>query len=131
LQDLRLIANAIIGAVVFTLVLVTASTMRQSVRQRSAEFAILMTVGFAPMRIALMVTIEAVLLCLPACMSGLLVAAIAFPSVSELFGSMKLQPEALAFAVMLAIFIAAASAVLPALRASRLSIVDALAGRGA
>jgi putative ABC transport system permease protein len=61
----------------------------------------------------------------------MLLAAMAFPSIARLFGSMKLQPEVLAVTAVLAISVAIASAAIPALRASRLSIVDGLAGRGA
>lgn len=129
INDLRLIGNAIIGAVLFTLLVVSASTMMQSIRQRFSELALLMTLGFGPRRIAAMIVGEAMLLSLLAASAGLGIAALAFPSVAQLFGAMRLQPAVFANGLLIAAGIALASAALPAVRATRLSIVAALAGR--
>ena len=129
INDLRLVGNFIIGAVLFTLLVVSASTMMQSVRQRFAELAVLMTLGFTPLRIAGLILGEAVLLSLLAAASGLALAALAFPSVAELFGAMRMQPGVFVGGLAIALGIAAISALLPIARAMRLSLAAALSGR--
>jgi putative ABC transport system permease protein len=129
INDLRLIGNFIIGAVLFTLLVVSASTMMQSVRQRFSELAVLMVLGFTPMRIGLMILGEALLLSLLAAAAGFGLTALAFPSVAELFGAMRLQPGVFVTGLLMAIAIALVSALLPIVRATRFSIVAALSGR--
>jgi putative ABC transport system permease protein len=129
LQDLRLISNSIVGAVAFTLIVVVWSTMSQAIRQRFSEFATLMTFGFSPARIAFMVMCEGLLLCVVAAAIGLAIATAAFPWVAQLFGAMKMQPGVIAFGIGIAVAVGLASSVLPAIRAARLSIVDALSER--
>ncbi|MBN6151040.1 ABC transporter permease [Xanthomonas sp. AmX2] len=129
INDLRVIGNFITGAVLFTLLVVSASTMMQSVRQRFSELAVLMAMGFTPARIAAMIVGEALLLSLLAAAAGFGLAALAFPSVAELFGAMRLQPSVFLAGLAIAVAIALASALVPAIRAARLSIVEALAGR--
>lgn len=129
INDLRLIGNFIIGAVLFTLLVVSASTMMQSVRQRFPELAVLMTIGFTPARIAALILGEALLLCLLAASAGFGLTALLFPSVAELFGAMRLQPDVFLAGMLIAVGIALVSAVLPITRAMRFSIVAALSGR--
>ncbi|MEJ1097124.1 MULTISPECIES: ABC transporter permease [unclassified Pseudoxanthomonas] len=129
INDLRTIGNFITGAVLFTLLVVSASTMMQSVRQRFPELAVLMAVGFTPGRIATMIVGEALILSLLAAVIGFGLATLAFPSVAELFGAMRLQPAVFLTGFLIAIGIALVSALLPAILAARLSIVEGLAGR--
>jgi putative ABC transport system permease protein len=44
--DINVIANSIVGAVLFTLLFLTGNTMMQSVRERVPELAVLKTLGF-------------------------------------------------------------------------------------
>ena len=60
--DLGFLMNAIIGAVLFTLVFVTGNTMMQAVRERIPEFAVLKTYGFTDPVIAGLVWAEALIL---------------------------------------------------------------------
>jgi putative ABC transport system permease protein len=129
INDLRQIGNFIIGTVLFTLLVVSASTMMQSVRQRFSELAVLMTMGFTPMRVAALILGEALLLCLLAAAAGFGLTALAFPFVAELFGAMRLQPTVFLTGLLIAVGIALVSALLPIIRAMRFSIVAALSGR--
>jgi putative ABC transport system permease protein len=129
ITDLRLIVNSITSAVLFTLLIVSASTMMQSVRQRFSELALLMTLGFTPARIAAMIIVEALLLSTLAAAAGLMLATLAFPWVAQMLGSIRLQPAVFASGLSIAVGIALMSALLPAIRATRFSIVTALAGR--
>ena len=79
--DVSLIIEAMIGAVMFTLLFLTANTMMQSVRERVTEFAVLRTYGFGDTTIWAIVLAEAALLCVLAAILGLTFAAAVFPSI--------------------------------------------------
>lgn len=131
--DIGLIVTAIIGAVFFTLMLLTGNTMAQAVRERIPELATLKTLGFTDRGVLGLVFLESVLLIVTGGTLGLVLASILTPIVSAASGGMlELPPIGLAswltgFALMVAV--GAIVGVLPALRAKRLRIVDALAGR--
>ena len=59
-----MIVTAIMGAVFFTLLLLTGNTMAQAVRERIPELAVLKTIGFTNRSVLLLVLAEAVLLVL-------------------------------------------------------------------
>lgn len=130
LGDVGLMANAIVAAVLFTLLFLTGNTMMQSVRERTAELAILKTLGFPERGVTLLVVIESLLLCLLAASIGLACAAAAFPAVAALgIGGASLPLRVALTGLSFAAALALISALLPAWRAQRLVIVDALAGR--
>lgn len=129
--DVGLFVNAVLGAVLFTLLFLTGNTMMQSVRDRIPELGVLKAVGFGTRAIVAMVAAEAVVMCLFAAVLGLGLSSVLLPLVFRAM-SMPLVGESwqivgtgLAVAVALGLMIA----VLPARRAMRLTIVDALAGR--
>jgi putative ABC transport system permease protein len=130
LGDVSLIANAIVAAVLFTLLFLTGNTMAQSVRERTPELAILKTVGFSDCSVMLLVLIESVLLCVLAASLGLAAAAAVFP-VTAAFGiaGAALPLTVVAAGLAIAVVLALASGLPPAWRAQRLVIVEALAGR--
>jgi putative ABC transport system permease protein len=131
--DIGLIVTAIMGAVFFTLLLLTGNTMAQAVRERVPELAVLKTIGFSNRSILWLVLAESVLLVVLGGMIGLALAALVMPGVSAASGGMIQLPTVLkqtwlvGFALMLAIGVIVG--LLPALRGMRLNIVDALAGR--
>lgn len=131
IADIGLIVSAIMGAVFFTLLLLTGNTMAQAVRERIPEFGILKTIGFSDTAILMLVMAESLLLILIGGLLGLVIASAAMPTISAASGGViqlpSLQPQtwAMGFGLMLAIAIAVGG--LPALRAMRLKIVDALA----
>ena len=87
LADIDFIANAIVGAVMFTLLFLTANTMMQSVRERIPELAVLKTLGFPTATICALVLAESLLLCLSAAIVGLLLAAGAIKGVGASLGT--------------------------------------------
>jgi putative ABC transport system permease protein len=130
LGDVSLMANAIVAAVLFTLLFLTGNTMMQSVRERTPELAILKTVGFSDRAVTLLVLIESVLLCVSAAALGLAAAAAVFPVAAALgIGGAVLPLKVVAIGLGIAVVLALASGLPPAWRAQRLVIVDALAGR--
>ena len=130
LGDVSLMANAIVAAVLFTLLFLTGNTMMQSVRERTPELAILKTVGFSDRSVTALVLIESVVLCVLAASLGLAAAAAIFPVTAALgIGGSALPFRVVAVGLAIAVVLALASGLPPAWRAQRLVIVDALAGR--
>ncbi len=130
--DIGLIVKSILGAVFFTLLFLTGNTMMQSVRERIPELAVLKTLGFGERRVLLLVLAESAALCVLAAMAGLGLAAVVLPPIANKmpgFAGMGLDPQTFVMGVTIAIALAVAVGLPPALRASRISIVDALAGR--
>jgi putative ABC transport system permease protein len=128
--DIGLIVRWILFAVFFTLLLVVGNTIAQSVRERIPELAILKTLGFSNGSVLGFVLAEAAALCV---IGGLIGLAIATP-----LGVGILSATGLPIAVdgkvwlmgaLAIVVLSLAVGLLPALRAARLTIVDALAGR--
>jgi len=59
--NIKLILMVVGGVVIFTLLLVTGSTMAMSIRERTAELAVLKTLGYPDFQVLLMVLMESVI----------------------------------------------------------------------
>lgn len=133
LADIGLIVGSIMGAVFFTLLLLSGNTMMQAVRERTNELAVLKTIGFSNHAVLGIVLAESVLLLLIGGIVGLGVATLVIPVISAGSGGMLNLPSVSAsswiYGLVLMIAIGLLVGVLPAVRAMRLNIVDALAGR--
>lgn len=133
LADIGLIVGSIMGAVFFTLLLLSGNTMMQAVRERTSELAVLKTLGFSNHAVLAIVLAESVLLLLIGGVIGLGLASLIIPAVSAGSGGMLNLPVVGAsswiLGVVLMIAIGLLVGALPAIRAMRLNIVDALAGR--
>ena len=129
--DVNFLVTAIIGAVFFTLLFLTGNTMMQSVRERIPELAVLKTYGFGDGLLMTLVFAEALLLCVVSAAVGIGIAAAFFPSILGALnvGTLPMPPSVFALGLGFAAVLALVSALPPALRAQRLKIVDALAGR--
>ncbi|MCI1728168.1 MAG: ABC transporter permease [Chiayiivirga sp.] len=131
--DIGLIVTAIMGAVFFTLLLLTGNTMAQAVRERIPELAVLKTIGFSDATVLVLVLAESVLLIVLAGCLGLAIAQVLMPGISKGSGGViqlpGVPPETWALGLALMLAIGIAIGLLPALRGMRLKIVDALAGR--
>jgi putative ABC transport system permease protein len=129
LADINFIVNAIVGAVLFTLLFLTANTMMQSVRERIPELAVLRTLGFSSRSMLILVLVEAFVLCAFAAMLGLFLGAGGLQAVGGMIGITAMPPVVIGIGILVAALLALVSGLPPALRAQRLNIVDALAGR--
>lgn len=131
--DIGLIVTAIMGAVFFTLLLLTGNTMAQAVRERIPELAVLKTIGFSNRTVLWLVLSESILLVVLGGMIGMGGAALMMPGVSKASGGAiqlpTVLPQTWAVGFALMIVIGVIVGLLPAMRAMRLKIVDALAGR--
>ncbi len=130
--NLSLILNAILGAVFFTILMLTGNTMSQAVRERIPELAVLKTLGFSNHMLLLLVIAESMLISVLGGLLGMGLAALVmeglahaptqFPPITA-----SVQVWQIAFASMFGVgFLVGLP---PALRAMRLSIVDGLSGR--
>lgn len=133
MADVGLIVTSIMGAVFFTLILLTGNTMMQAVRERTSELAVLKTIGFSSHGVLAMVLAESVLLLVLGGVIGLgLVSTIGLflPSMSGgMITHTRVGAGSWLAGIGLAVGIGVVIGALPALRAMRLNIVDALAGR--
>ncbi len=131
--DIGLIVGAIMGAVFFTLILLTGNTMAQAVRERIPELAVLKTIGFSNHSVLGLVLAESVLLILLGGAIGLVLAGVVVDAVRAAVGTPVPMPRVGAAiwlrGVGLMILIGLIVGALPARRGMRLRIVDALAGR--
>jgi len=131
--DIGLIVGAIMGAVFFTLILLTGNTMAQAVRERIPELAVLKTIGFSNQSVLGLVLAESVLLILLGGAVGLLLAGVVVDAVRAAIGtSVPMQRVGAAIwlrGLGLMLLIGLIVGALPARRGMRLRIVDALAGR--
>jgi len=129
--DMGFFVNAIIAAVMFTLLFLTGNTMMQSVRERIPELAVLKTYGYSNTAITSLIFAEAMLLCGVAAGLGLGIAAVVSPQIYRSIGAggLTLPPAVAAMGFAIAVAVAVVSALPPAWRAQRQSVVDALAGR--
>ncbi|MFC5742800.1 ABC transporter permease [Dyella tabacisoli] len=133
MADIGLIVGSIMGAVFFTLLLLAGNTMMQAVRERTSELAVLKTLGFSSQSVMAMVLAESVLLLLLGGVIGLLLAMLVVGAMHSAMGAgMPVSPVDASIwirGLLLMLVIGLLVGALPAMRAMRLNIVDALAGR--
>lgn len=131
--DIGAIVVSIGIAVFFTMLLVSGNTMAQAVRERTKELAIMKTLGFDDGSVLVLVLAESLLITLAGGALGIVAAMIIVKRtgsvLSEYLSAFVLTGPALATAVVLMVLLGLVSGALPALRASRLRIADALTRR--
>ena len=130
LGNVKVFLMSICGAVVFTILLVSANTMAMSVRERIREIGVLRTLGFTTDKVLAMIIAEAVII---AMLGGLLGCLMAFAVVhlmgsafQVMFGTLRMPPVVLLISLGVAFAIGLLSSVVPAYNASRVPITDAL-----
>ncbi|MGB8635558.1 MAG: FtsX-like permease family protein [Rhodanobacteraceae bacterium] len=130
LVNIGLIVMSIMGAVFFTLLLLTGNTMMQAVRERTSELAVLKTIGFSSRSVLAMVLAESILLLLIGGVIGLGLVSLIVPGIAANSGGMVpvhgVSTGTWLTGVGLMLLIGIVVGLLPALRAMRLNIVDAL-----
>lgn len=130
--DIGLIVRWILFAVFFTLLLVVGNTIAQSVRERIPELAVLKTLGFTDGSVLGFVLAEAAALCVIGGLVGLAIATPLGVGITRATGgNLPIAVDGQVWLVggIAIVLLSLAVGLLPALRASRLTIVDALAGR--
>ncbi len=122
--------TGIAGAVFFTMLLVTANTMGQSIRERLNEIGVMKTLGYSNASVTGLVLGEAVLVTALGGAIGLLLAwlfSTAIGSaVAQFFPVLGMPPSTFAIGAALIVVLGVAAAALPCTQAAQLKIVDAL-----
>jgi len=129
--NIAMIVTLILGAVFFTLLLVSGNTMSQSVRERISELAVLKTLGFSDRSVLGIVLAESIVIMLIGGLLGLGVGWMLVQAAAKAMGTflpgMFLSPTATITAIAIMIGAGIAAGIFPAVKAMRLSIIDALA----
>ncbi len=132
LGNVRLFLSLIAGAVLFAIFLVTANTMAMTVRERSAEVAVMKTLGFRRAQILGMFVGESAGVALLGGLIGVGGARLIFGNfdwyraTGGIIQHFNVAPSTMVLGMGLAILLGVVSAAVPAWQASRQSIVTAL-----
>jgi putative ABC transport system permease protein len=127
--DIGAIIQWILTAVFFTLLLVTGNTIAQSVRERTAELAVLKTVGFSDGKTLALVLAESGLIAVLGGGVGLALGAVAVGAGDPTGGFLPifyLPTRDMILGLIFVILLGVVAGILPAFQAMRLRIVDAL-----
>jgi putative ABC transport system permease protein len=130
--DIGLMVNLILIAVFFTILILTGNTMAQAVRERIPELAVLKTLGFSNGLVTGLVLGEALFLCALGGLLGMALATMMIKGMAEavpFFAAVRADGTVWTRALVAIVALALAVGLPPALRAGRVKIVDALAGR--
>jgi len=132
LGNVKAFLIAISAAVMFTILLVSANTMAMSVRERVREVGVLKTLGFAPGTILGMILGEACVISVAGGLIGYMISTVLMKGVAASpFGGFLPSLNVFDLSVALTCIATAAgigllSSLIPAVAASRVSIVEAL-----
>ena len=130
--DIGALVTRILVAVFFTILILTGNTMAQAIRERIPELAVLKTLGFPDTVVTALVLGEALLLIVLGGGLGMLGAVVFLPALNGATGGrfppLFIEPVTWIAAAAIAVGLALAIGLPPALRVNRLRIVDALAG---
>jgi putative ABC transport system permease protein len=127
--DLNFLIRSVISAVLVALLFSITTIRMQTIRERTPELAVLKTLGFTDRSIFLMIVGESVLICTVAALIGLALATGAFPYTAKFIPGLSMPLNVVGFGLIGALLVALITAAPPAVRAARLQVVDALAGR--
>jgi putative ABC transport system permease protein len=127
--DIGAIMVAILAAVLFTMLLVAANTMAQSVRERTAEMGVLKTLGFSNAAVLTLVLSESVLIAVIGGSLGLGVSWLIVQQGDPTNGMLPifvLPPRDVAIGAGMIVVLGLIAGALPAVNAMNLKITDAL-----
>ncbi|MCH7632624.1 MAG: FtsX-like permease family protein [Planctomycetes bacterium] len=130
------VANqALIAIMVVGAIFAVANTMYAAVDGRKREIAMLRTIGFSKASILTAFIVESVLICTCACVAGLAACTLVHGSRRDFLSDttwtvmayeLRITPAILAVAMGTAILVGAGGALMPALKASRTHVIEAL-----
>jgi putative ABC transport system permease protein len=127
--DVGFFTDAIMAAALFALAFLTGNTLRQALRERMREFAVLRAAGYSNGHVLALAYAEALLLILPPAGFGLILARLVAPFAREDIGSIVVSPAVAAAGLLCAAGLAFVGAALPASRLARTPIATALSRR--
>jgi putative ABC transport system permease protein len=108
------------------MLLVTGNSLLQNFAERTREIGTLKALGFDPTQVSGLVMLESTLMMIAGGALGLAIAAAVVSVLSERIGDIELRAGQLSVGVVLMIVTGIITGFVPAWKASRLSIVEAL-----
>lgn len=126
--DISLIVGAIVGASLFTVLMIVGTSIALSVRERISEHATMIAIGFRPRVVALLCVCESVLLVLLGAITGFLFAYLSISflvdqtPVGSVFPSLALRYQHVLVMAATSIFIGMISSVLPSFAIGNIDI---------
>ena len=130
LGNIGKLITAIASAVFFTMLLVSANTMGQSIRERINEIGVMKTLGFSNASVTALVLGEALLI---TCLGGFLGLALSYAATGavakaagQFFPALGMPTNTWTLGAGLIVILGVLAAALPCIQAFRLRIVDAL-----
>lgn len=134
-REIIALTSILVGIMAVGAAFAVANTMFATVDRRRREIAMLRTLGFSRSAVVGAIVVESVLLCGAACLIGL-AASLAFNGVKQDFLSdtswtvlafeFRMTPAIVLTSLVVSITVAVLGALAPALRASRVKVIDAL-----
>jgi len=134
MSDQIIAAIRLVSYVVILIIMaVMANTMAMSARERNAEYATLKALGFGPGFLVVLIFGESLLICLLGGGLGMALTAPAaqgFKNAAGVFPIFSVSDHTIALQAACALTVAVVSALVPAVRAARVRIVDGLRAIG-
>jgi len=128
--NVQLLMGTIGTAVVFAILLVAANAMMMSARERTGEVAILKTIGFRDRTLFVLVMLEAGLISLTGAAIGLGAAKLLYRATNfnaaGFLPGFDVTPSTIVLGAGIALLLMVASGLVPAVRAARLPVIQAL-----
>ncbi|HMJ53448.1 MAG TPA: FtsX-like permease family protein [Polyangiaceae bacterium] len=127
--------NIVSVIILLIMMLILGNTIAMGVRERTREYGVLRALGFSPKHVATFVIGEALTI---GVLAGVLGCALSYPIVQlgmgrwleenmgAFFPYFRISLETALFAAALSVLLGAVSAIIPAMQASKLTIIDAL-----
>jgi putative ABC transport system permease protein len=128
--DIGFLVSLITSVVLATLAFMIGNAMMHTFHERIPELAVMKTLGFSSQFVALMTVAESLLVCALGAGGGLGLAYMLAPVVNRRLPVIELSQTGLLPGIAMAMLLAIAVALIPAWRAQKLQIVDALATKG-
>lgn len=127
--DVAFFTHAIMVSVLFALLFLTANTIRQSLQERTAEFAVLKAMGFSDAKCVALALAEVMTICFSAAALGLMAARLIAPLLRDVTSAIAVSPHVAATGLGFAAILALASVALPSWRLYRLPVAVSLSAR--
>jgi len=130
--NIKLLVTLVSSAVVFTLLLVTASTMSMAVRERFRELAILKAIGYRRRELFVFILAESFALAMAGALIGIggAYALFTYGDVARMtngiFVLLEVTPKIMGIGAMVAALLGIVASVMPSIAVARMSVVEGL-----
>jgi len=130
--NIKLLVSLVCSAVVFTLLLVTASTMSMAIRERFRELAILKAIGYRRRELFAFILAESFGLAMAGALIGVGGAYLLFTHgdvakmTNGIFVMLEVTPKIMGIGVMVAALLGIVASIMPSIAVAKMSVVDGL-----